>query len=43
MNKNLKLIPLALLGVSAMTGCNANDTIYIYTAHEDNRIAQFNK
>ncbi|MBO7615257.1 MAG: extracellular solute-binding protein [Bacilli bacterium] len=43
MNKKLKLIPLALLGVSAMTGCNANDTIYIYTAHEDNRIAQFNK
>ena len=43
MNKKLKLIPLALLGVSAMTGCGAKDTIYIYTAHEDNRIAQFNK
>ena len=43
MNRKLKLIPLALLGVSAMTGCGAKDTIYIYTAHEDNRIAQFNK
>ena len=43
MNKKLKLIPLALLGVSAMTGCGGKDTIYIYTAHEDNRIAQFNK
>ncbi len=43
MNKKFSLIPLVLLGVSAMTGCNANDTIYIYTAHEDNRIAQFNK
>ena len=44
MNKNLKLIPLALLGVSALAGCGSSDeTIYIYTAHEDNRIEQFNK
>lgn len=42
MNKKLKLIPLALLGVSALAGCgNGDETIYIYTAHEQNRIDLF--
>ena len=43
MNKNLKLIPLTLLGVSCLAGCNKSDTIFIFTAHEENRIEQFNK
>lgn len=42
MNKKLKLIPLALLGVSTLAACGSKDeTIYIYTAHEQNRIDLF--
>ena len=43
MNKTLKLIPLTILGVSALAGCNSSKTIYIFTAHEENRIELYNK
>lgn len=43
MNKFMKLLPLTLLGVASLAGCNAKNTIYIYTAHEDNRIQLFNR
>ena len=56
MNKYLKLLPLALLGMSSLTGCGDEDEvvvipsetvddqpIYIFTAHEENRIELFNK
>lgn len=38
MNKKLSLIPLALLGVTAMAGCNNKETIVILTAHETERV-----
>ena len=38
MNKKLSLIPLALLGVTAMAGCNKKETIVILTAHETERV-----
>ena len=46
MNKFNKIFPLALLSATALTGltgCNNNKTIYIFTAHEENRIQLFNK
>lgn len=44
MNKTLRLIPLALLGVTCLAGCGgAQETIYIFTAHEENRIQLFNR
>lgn len=43
MNKVLKLLPFAALAVTALVGCNKKQTIYIFTAHEDNRIQLFNK
>ncbi len=43
MNKVLKLLPLAALAVTALVGCNKKQTIFIFTAHEDNRIQLFNK
>ena len=43
MNKIKLLIPASLLAVSALTGCNNKPVIYIYTAHEENRIQLYNK
>lgn len=43
MNKSIKLLPLAVLSVGALTGCGNNKTIYIFTAHEENRIQLYNK
>ncbi len=43
MNKLVKLIPLTVLLTSALSGCGNNKTIYIFTAHEDNRIQLYNK
>ena len=42
MNKLLKLIPLAAVSAGLFTACSASDnTIYIYTPHESNRIELF--
>ena len=43
MNKFKCLLPMMVLSLSALTGCNDQPTIYIYTAHEENRIQLFNK
>ena len=44
MNKLLKIIPLSVLLVGALTGCSSDDdTIYIFTAHEPNRIELWNE
>ena len=43
MNKLIRIIPLSVLSLSALTGCGGNKTIYIFTAHEENRIQLFNK
>ena len=43
MNKVMKMLPLSVLALGLATvGCgDGNDTIYIYTAHEQNRIDLF--
>ena len=42
MNKIMKVLPLMVLSTSFLTGCGGGDeTIYIYTAHEQNRIDLF--
>lgn len=43
MNKYLKLVPLTLMGASCLAGCNSKETIYIFTAHEENRIQLYNR
>lgn len=43
MNKLKILIPTSLLAITALTGCNNKSVIYIYTAHEENRIQLYNK
>lgn len=43
MNKIKLLIPASLLALSSLTGCNSKSVIYIYTAHEENRIQLYNK
>ena len=43
MNKIRYLLPASLLAVSALTGCANKPTIYIFTAHEENRIQLYNK
>ena len=44
MNKISKLIPLLVLSAGALTGCSgSDDTIYIFTAHEPNRIELWNE
>ena len=43
MNKIKLIIPASLLAVTALTGCNNKSVIYIYTAHEENRIQLYNK
>ena len=37
------LIPASLLAITTLTGCNNKSVIYIYTAHEENRIQLYNK
>ena len=43
MNKLLKLIPFSIMAVASLTGCNQKQTVYIFTAHEENRIQLFNR
>ena len=44
MNKLLKLIPFTFLAVPTLVGCGGSSkTIYIFTAHEENRIQLYNK
>ena len=43
MNKLLKLIPLTVLGASTLVGCGGKKTIFIFTAHEENRIQLYNR
>ena len=43
MNKMKLLIPTSLLAITTLTGCNNKSVIYIYTAHEENRIQLYNK
>lgn len=43
MNKLIKSLPLLLLGICALSGCNNSKTIFIFTAHEENRIQLYNK
>lgn len=43
MNKLLKIIPLTLLGCSSLVGCGEKKTIFIFTAHEENRIQLYNR
>lgn len=43
MNKIKYAIPMALLSLGALAGCANKPTIYIYTAHEENRIQLYNK
>ena len=43
MNKIKYAIPMALLSLGALAGCANKPTVYIYTAHEENRIQLYNK
>ncbi len=43
MNKIKLLIPASLLAMGMLAGCNNKSVIYIYTAHEENRIQLYNK
>ena len=43
MNKIKYLLPSALIALTSLTGCNSKPTVYIYTAHEENRIQLYNK
>ena len=43
MNNTKFLFPVLLLSVATLTGCNNKPVIYIYTAHEENRIQLYNK
>ena len=45
MNKLIKAVPLALLSVATLAGCGgkSSNTVYIFTAHEENRIQLYNK
>ena len=43
MNKLKLLIPVSLLALTTLAGCNNKPVIYIYTAHEENRIQLYNK
>lgn len=43
MNNIKMLIPASLLAATTLVGCNNKSVIYIYTAHEENRIQLYNK
>lgn len=43
MNKLLKIIPFMALAIPTLTGCNSKPTVFIFTAHEENRIQLYNK
>ena len=43
MNKIKYLLPTILLALTVLTGCNNKKIIYIFTAHEENRIQLYNK
>ena len=43
MNKIRYFIPATLLAITTLTGCSNKPTIFIFTAHEENRIQLYNK
>lgn len=43
MNKLVKLLPFSALLLAGLTGCGGKQTVYIFTAHEENRIQLYNK
>lgn len=43
MNKLLKGIPFCILALSSLVGCGGKKTVFIFTAHEENRIQLYNK
>ena len=43
MNKIIKLFPLVALLSTGLSGCSNKNTVFIFTAHEENRIQLFNK
>ena len=43
MNKLVKLLPFSALLIAGLTGCGGKQTVYIFTAHEENRIQLYNK
>ena len=43
MKKLFKAIPLLFTALPVLSGCGSSKTIYIFTAHEDNRIQLWNK
>jgi len=43
MNNAIKLLPLLMLASTSLVGCSNKPTIYIFTAHEENRIQLYNK
>lgn len=43
MNKLIKVMPLAFFALPSLIGCKNSKTIFIFTAHEENRIQLFNK
>ena len=43
MNKIIRLLPLTALLTTGLAGCASKTTVYIFTAHEENRIQLYNK
>ena len=43
MNKLKYFIPVGIMALTTLTGCNYKPTVYIFTAHEENRIQLYNK
>ena len=43
MNKIIRLLPLTALLTTGLVGCASKTTVYIFTAHEENRIQLYNK
>ena len=43
MNKIKYALPIAVLALTSLTGCSNKPTVYIFTAHEENRIALYNQ
>ena len=43
MNKLVKLLPFSTMLLAGLTGCGGKQTVYIFTAHEENRIQLYNK
>lgn len=43
MNKIKYFLPVGIMALMSLSGCNNKPTVYIYTAHEENRIQLYNK